>query len=224
MNVKDILSELKTLGTEQNVKIYRRHGVGENSFGVSFADLRRLAKRIKTDHAAALELWRSGVHEARMLAAMIADTAAADEALLDSWAADLDNYVLTDEFSKFVAGTSHARQKMEEWTKVGNEWIGRAGWQLLALLAMKDDSLSDSYLEGWLTVIERDIHSGKNRVRDAMNSALIAIGIRNRSLENKAVTAAGRIGVVNVDHGQTSCKTSDAVEYIKRTVRRRDKK
>ena len=101
------------------------------------------------------------------------------------------------------------------------EWIGRAGWQLLAHLAIRDAGLTDAYFEARLEEVEARLHGSKNRVRDAMNNAVIAIGLRNSRLERKAVQTARRIGPIVVDHGETSCRTPDAIEYIARAKRRR---
>ena len=95
---------------------------------------------------------------------------------------------------------------------------------MTANLAMKDQDLADDYFVELLTVIESGIRSRPNRVRDAMNNVLIAIGIRNPALEALALEAASRIGKVEVDHGQTGCKTPDASSYIRRTVARRQAK
>ena len=110
---------------------------------------------------------------------------------------------------------------MDQWSAARGEWIGRAGWLLLARLAMHDPELTDEDLKKKLVVIEREIHTRKNRTRDAMNSALIAIGLRNPSLKAAALAAAKKIGTVEVDHGETSCKTPDAAEYIARATARR---
>lgn len=217
----EIFSELEALGTEQNRKIYRRHGASDPLFGVSYANIEKLRKRIKTDHALAVSLWDSGNHDARILATMIADPRQATDRLLDGWLKASGNPVLTDAFVKYVSQTDLARKKMEKWIKSSNEWRGRAGWTLLAYLARTDKETSDDFFEGYIEIIERGIHSAKNRVREAMNSALIAIGIRNSSLEKKAVAAARRIGKVEVDHGDTNCKTPDAVEYIFKAAKRR---
>lgn len=215
------LAELESLGTEQNRKVYRRHGASDPLYGVSYANIEKLRKRIKLDHALALGLWASGNHDARVLATMIADPRQATDSLLESWSKDLGNYVITDAFVKYAGRTALARKKMEKWRKSNKEWIGSAGWQLLGFLAMEDKELADEFFEGYLEIIERDIHSGKNRVRHTMNMALVAIGIRNSKLEKKAIAAAQRIGKVEVDHGETGCKTPDAVEYIRKTVNRK---
>jgi 3-methyladenine DNA glycosylase AlkD len=224
MNKKQTLETLEKYGTAQNRKIYSRHGVSGKQFGVSYANLKKLQKQIKSDHRLAQALWKSGNHDARILATMIAEPEQTNLRELDEWAQDLDNYVITDAFSSFAAKTPYARKKMEKWSKSKGEWTGRAGWQLLAHLAMNDDELTNAYLENYVRTIEKDVHSRKNRVRDAMNSALIAIGIRNKKLERKALDAAKVIGKIDVDHGQTSCKTPDAVDYIKKAQHRKKKR
>lgn len=215
---------MESLGTAQNRKIYVRHGVSGNQFGLSFANLKKLQKRIKKDHPLSLALWETANHDCRILAAMVADPALADDAILESWCRDLDNYIITDSFAGFAGRTSSARIKAEQWRDHDAEWPGRAGWHMTANLAMKEPDLADDYFVELLAVIESGIHSRPNRVRDAMNNALIAIGIRNPALEALALEAAARIGKVEVDHGETSCKTPDAASYIRRTVARRQAK
>lgn len=217
MSSKQVLEELKELGTAQNRKVYRRHGIGEDMYGVSYANLGKLAKRIKTDHELATALWGSGVHDARVLATMIADPEQMTAAQVDGWVKDLENYVLSDAYAGLVSKTPFAPKRMEKWGKSKSEWVGRTGWLLLARLATSDDGVTDAGCERHLDIIEAEIHSRKNRVRDAMNSALIAIALRNPTLEKKALAAAKRIGKVKVDHGETSCKTPDAAEYIQKT-------
>lgn len=217
MTADDILSELEALGTEQNRKVYRRHGVGGAQFGVSYAHLRTLAKRIGRDHALARTLWASGNHDARVLATLIAHPPLTDEALLDAWVADLDSYVLTDAFSDFAAQTGWAQRKRDAWIDSDGEWIASAGWNLLARDALRDDGRPDDFFTSYLDRIERTIHAQKNRVRHAMNNALIAIGTRNDTLAAQATAVAERIGTVDVDHGATNCTTPDAAAYITKT-------
>lgn len=224
MKLPETLRQLESLGTEQNRKTYRRHGAGENLYGVSWADLGKLQKKIKKDHALAVELWATGNHDARILATMIADPKTMTSEDLDAWAASLSNYIETDAFSKLAAGSPLIREKIDRWTEADHEWIESAGWSLLAHLSMgKDGDLPDDFYQRYLAVIEKDIHNRKNRVRHAMNSALIAIGIRNETLTKKATAAAARIGKVEVDHGETGCKTPDAAEYIQKVLARKKK-
>jgi 3-methyladenine DNA glycosylase AlkD len=224
MNLNSALRELKRRGTAQNRKVYRRHGVGENMYGVSVADLRLLAKQIKIDHDLAVQLWATGNHDAQVLATLIADPTQLDAKTLDAWSKDLENYVITDQFAGLVARTPYWQKKAEKWHTARSEWIGRAGWNLIGQLALHQPDLPDNYFESYLIEIETHIHRQKNRVREAMNNALIAIGIRNPALQEKALSAAQTIGPVEIDHGETNCKTPDATEYILHTVEHRRKK
>jgi 3-methyladenine DNA glycosylase AlkD len=218
METQLLIQEMESLGTEQNRKIYRRHGVHRDQYGLSFANLKKLQKRIKKDHQLAQELWATSNHDCRILATMIADPAQGNDNLLEGWCRGLDNYVISDAFSGYVGQTALAQPKAERWTQSEEEWPGRLGWRLISILAMQDQHLPDSYFEACIETIEREIHGRKNMVRDAMNSALIAIGIRNSHLEELALSAAQRIGKVEVEHGKTNCKTPDAAAYIRRTL------
>jgi len=220
MSATAVLRELERLGTEQTRKTYRRHGVKGEQYGVLYAPLGKLAKRLKIDHALAGSLWASGNHDARILATMIADPAATTGAELDKWIRDVDNYVLADALAGLASRTPVARKKMEKWTLSTHEWVGRIGWGILARLAMADSNLTDEDFERYLEEIEKRIRGSKNRVRDAMNMAVISIGLRGAALETKAVAAAKRIGKVDVDHGDTSCKTPDALDYIRKAKAR----
>lgn len=220
MTLSDVLHSLEAVGSAQTRKIYGRHGVEPPLFGVSYTFLRKLARSLGTDQGLARQLWETGNHDARILATMVADPRASDPGLLEAWAQDLSNYVLTDALAAFVARTPHARALMERWSQSESEWIGQAGWNLLAILAGKDRKLPDDFFEPYLDQIEREIHDRKNRVRYAMNNALIAIGIRNRQLEGRALEIAAAIGPVEVDHGETSCETPDAAAYIARVRER----
>ncbi len=221
MTVNETMNELKSLGSEQTRKTYKRHGVKGDMFGVSYANLGKIKKKIKVDHKLAEQLWATGNHDARILATMIADPKQVDDKLLEAWAEDLDVYGLTDAFAKLVSATPLARKKMEKWTKSRQEWVGATGWQLVSFIAMNDRELADDYFDDYLSLIESNIHGSKNRVRYAMNGALIAIGIRSAGLEKKALAAAKKIGTVEVDHGETGCKTPDAAEYIQKVKGRR---
>jgi 3-methyladenine DNA glycosylase AlkD len=217
-----VMDELKALGTEQNRKLLKRRGVGENVYGVSYADLKKLVKKMKVNHDLAVQLWATGNHDARTLALMIADPGAATPELLESWVGDIHDYVMSDALGTYVSKTPHARQMMERWITSDDEWIGATGWNVLAGLATNNTALPDDYFEGYLDIIQRDLHTAKNRIRHSMNSALIAIGVRNSHLENVAVSTATRIGKVVVDHGQTDCKTPDAIAYIQKVKARRN--
>ncbi len=115
MTFHETMSTLESLGTEQNRKIYKRHGAGDVLFGVSFANFGKFKKQIKTDHSLASQLWSSGNADARILATMIADPQAATSAELNVWVHDIQHYGLGDLFATYVAKTPLAGAKMREW-------------------------------------------------------------------------------------------------------------
>lgn len=220
MTKAQAMTRLKSLGTAQNRKVYARHGVSGSFFGVSFANLRKLAKEIGRNTALAEQLWETENHDARMFATIVADPKDVASSRLDAWAKDLRNYVDSDALAALAGRTPYARHKMERWSRSKNEWIGRAGWTTLAHLAMDAESMPDASLEEYLGTIEREIHGRKNYTRYAMNSALIAIGGRGGALAKRALDVAKRIGTVDVDHGETGCKTPDAAPYIRKMLER----
>ncbi len=220
----ELLETLRALGKEKTAETYRRHGATGEVLGVSYADLGKLQKKHRGDHALAQELWKSGVHEARVLATQIAVPAEATRQQLESWLADLSGYPLTDALAGFAAQTRVADACMKAWMKSKSEWTASAGWRLLALRAMGEDGPGAEELETYLSVIESQIHRAQNRVRHQMNHALIAIGGSVPALEKRALQVAKAIGVVEVDHGDTSCETPDAASYIAKMKARRAKK
>lgn len=217
------LTRLEELGTPQNRKVYPRHGVREPLFGVSYANLRKLAKRLAPDHRLAAELWSSGNHDARVLATMVDDPSRVSERTLRHRVSDVDNYVLADALASLAGRTSLRDGLARDWTvDPRDEWAGTVGWSLVAAQALDaGGSPPDSYFTDRLSYIERHIQGAANRVRHSMNGALIAIGCRSAELRKAAEEAAGRIGKVEVDHGQTSCKTPDAIPYLGRVWRRK---
>lgn len=224
MLLEEVMQQLEEYGTEQNRKTYKNHGAKEPLFGVSFANLKLLKKKIKKDHDLAISLWETKNMDAMTLATMILDPNKVTTELLNKWVQEVDYYCLMDVLMTAICTSPIAIERMEEWTKSDDEWIGRAGWSLLANIAIKNKTLQDDSFSPYLEEIKENIHNEKNRKREAMNSALIAIGIRNEDLEQTAIEIAREIGKVQVDHGATSCKTPDAESYIKKARERAEKK
>jgi 3-methyladenine DNA glycosylase AlkD len=223
MNFAEVMTQLESFGSEQTRKTYGRHGVKNEMFGVSYANLGALTKKIKIDQPLAQQLWATGNHDAQLLATMIADPKLMSASLLEDWAKSLSNYPIGDAFAKLALQTPSAQKKLEKWMDAKNEWVSYAGWLMLAR-SVDNPELPDSYFENYLATIEQTIHSRRNRIRYVMNTALIAIGRRNDKLQKQALATAKKIGKVEVDHGDTSCKTPDARDYILKTAAHREKK
>ena len=215
MNASDVLKKLKKLGKKKTAEIYRRHGASGEVWGVSCADLATLKKTIKVDHNVAQSLWKSGVLDAQTLALMIADPAVLTPAEADEWLAQSRGEVLLGYLAQLVARTSFARDKLSMWMQSEDEFTRTAGYTVLSAL-LGAEQIPDEEARRHLNAIEATIRTSPNLARYAMNGALIAIGIHKPDLEKEAIAAARRIGKVEVDHGETNCKTPDAEEYIKK--------
>ncbi len=224
MTKTDVMKELRASGTAQNRKVYRQHGLRGEMFGVSYAALGKLRKRIKIDQPLADQLWATGNHDARALATMIADPSKIGVGKLNAWAKDVDNRGLAGAVSNVAAAAPSAKGRMEQWVVSKDEMIACTGWHTLASIARADNGLADAYFAKYVATIASKIHTSKNWVKYAMNNALINIGVRNPVLEKKAIAVAKRLGRVEVDHGETGCKTPDAVPYIERIWERMLKK
>ncbi|MBC8366973.1 DNA alkylation repair protein [bacterium] len=223
MTVKQVISELKALGTAQNRKIYRRHGVMGQQFGVSYANLGKLSKTLGKDSELARGLWASANHDARVLACMLADSTDFKANELDVMCRELDNYVITDAFSGLAARCASANARMKKWCGAKGEWVSAAGWNMVCSAAGRSE-LDDTFFIEQIELIENTIHASKNRTRHSMNQALICIGLRGPQMRKAAVAAAKRIGKVEVDHGATSCKTPEVEDYIAKTLAHRKTK
>jgi 3-methyladenine DNA glycosylase AlkD len=218
MTLKQAMKALEAAGSAQIRAIYSRHGAGENQFGVKFADLGKIRKQIGTDLKLAAELWATGNSDARMLACMVADAKMLSADTLQAWVESIGYSGLALVFAQQLAGKSpHRKELMLRWIEAPGEYVAQAGWDLLAQMAMNDKATPDEFFMPYVERIEREIHTERNRVRYAMNSALIAIGTRSEVLRGPAVAAARRIGTVVVDHGETGCKTPAAEDYIQKT-------
>lgn len=222
-SLSEVMADLSSLGTAQNVKIYARHGVSGAQFGVSFANLSKLQKQIKTDHELSRALWATKNFDAMNLATLICEPKRFSSSELDQMARDLENHAITDTFVRVVAHSPYAHKKAEAWRKKKNEWVARAGWMVVAAVAARGDKEDVAWLKSLLPEIKKNIHTSKNRVKDAINYALIAIGGYHDVLTGPALKVADAVGTVDVDHGETGCQTRPARPYIEAMVERRSR-
>ena len=222
MKTQEVLASLKKLGKPQTAAIYKRHGSGDNVFGVLTSEIAKIAKKIKVNHPLAMELWQTGNAETRILALLIADPeklslADADRLLKEGQVRSVGCYL-----SGLLARSPIAERLMQAWMKSPHEFTREMGYGILGVRLKNDpDSISDSAAEKVLTTIEKEIHRSPNWARYAMNGTLISIGVFKPTLGKMAIITAERIGKVHVDHGETNCKTPDAVAYIKKASKRK---
>jgi 3-methyladenine DNA glycosylase AlkD len=195
MDVAEIVRRFESLSDPDAVAGMARFGIrAEKVYGIRIPALRKLAKEIGKDHELALELWRDGSREARILAAMVDDPARVTEEQLDSWVADLDNWEDCDQCCmNLFDKTTFAVRKCFEWSSRKETFVKRAGFALMARLAWTARDLTNNQIELlFLPIVEQSV-DGRNDVKKAISWALRQIGKRNRALNRKAIGIAQQI-------------------------------
>jgi 3-methyladenine DNA glycosylase AlkD len=193
--VRDALAWLKRRGTRRDREGMARYGiVADKVFGVSVANIQRLARRLGRDHDLAAALWETGWYEARMLCAFVDEPARVTAAQMDRWAADFDNWAICDTLCFHLFDrTPHAWRKVERWSRRREEFVKRAAFALLASLGLHDKETGDEPFQRSLALIERGAADERNFVKKGVSWALRAVGRRNPALNAAAVDAARRL-------------------------------
>jgi len=218
----EILKKLESLGNPEAVKGMALFGIkSARVCGVSAPNLRRIAKETGEDHALAQRLWASGIYEARIIACMIDDPGKLSEEQLEQWVSDFDSWAVCDGCcSSLFDKTEFAYRKAAEWSGRREEYVKRAGFVLMATLAVHDKRAGDEKFLKFLPVIEREAVDERNYVKKAVNWALRQIGKRNLNLNKAAVETAEDIH--KVDSRATKWISSDALrELTSAAVQRR---
>ena len=195
MPYTDIIQKLKSLSDPEAVKGMARFGINpENTLGVSIPSVRGIAKETGKDHNLAQQLWASGIHEARLIACFIDRPEMVTEIQMESWAGGFDSWDICDQCcSNLFDKTRFAYEKAGEWSNREEEFVKRAGFVLMAALAVHDKKATDEELFQFLPIIERGATDDRNFVKKAVNWALRQIGKRNLNLNKAAVKTAEEI-------------------------------
>ncbi len=192
---KAILAELRRLGTKRNVEGMARFGItAKNVYGVAKPKMGELAKRIGKNHELALQLWDSGVHDAKILAGMIDVPAKVTAKQMNRWVRDFDNWDTCDgTCCHLFVFAAPAWDRAIEWTKRADEFQKRAGFALIAYLAYRDKSATNAQFKKMFPILLREARDDRNFVRKAVNWALRNIGKRNLALNRAAIQAAEKM-------------------------------
>jgi len=223
-DVDGVIREMKKLSNPGNVEGMARFGINpERTLGICAPDLMSMAKRLKKDHTLAKQLWDSGLHEARILAAMIDDPLKVTERQMEDWIKDFDSWDVCDQVtSRLFDKTPFAYRKVREWTRRDEEFVKRAGFAMMAALVVHDKKASDREFERFLPMIVREAKDERNYVRKAVNWALRTIGKRNKALNRKAIRTAE--GIRKIDSKSARWIAADALRELKsEAVQRRFK-
>lgn len=218
-DAKHILKKLKALGSEQTVKIFRKHGADGDMYGVKVADLKKVLREIKGDQELAMALWDTGNSDAMYLAGLAADGAQMTKSQLDHWAKTAWWYMLSEYAVPFVAAENPACfQLSTKWMRSRQESIASSGWASYAngIGVWDDDQLDKDQITDLLADIPSKIEKAKGRVRYCMNGFVICVGTYVPSLTQAAKATAKSIGKVEVDMGETSCKVPLATVAIEK--------
>jgi 3-methyladenine DNA glycosylase AlkD len=216
MNLETILAALKAQANPDNVSGMARFGIRPTTmvYGMSMPVLRQMAKDIGKNHALALELWQAGVHEAQILATLIDDWKQVTEAQMETWVRDFDSWDVCDQCCiNLFRKTPWAHQKAVAWSAEDTEFVKRAGFVLMATLAVHDKKAGDEAFERFLPIIQREAGDSRNFVKKAVNWALRQIGKRNAQVNGLAIQTAEAIG--DLDSKAAKWVAADALRELR---------
>ncbi len=219
MTYDAVIAELKTYSQKTFERIFDNHGAGGQSWGVKIEDLKKIQKKVKTDHALALQLYDSGISDAQYLAGLIADEKQITKEELRHWAQEASWSMISEYTVPWMAADSPYGWELGlEWIDAKEEALQATGWATLAsvVAVQQDEDLDLPALQRLLNRVERTIHASGNRVRYLMNSFVIALGASVPALTDEAQAAGRTIGKVKVDMGKTACKVPFAPDYIQK--------
>ena len=199
MTAPEILAALRAQANPANVAGMARYGISTTgTLGVPVVEIRRLAREAGRSHSLAEELWASGVHEARILATIVDEPARVTRRQMDRWARDFDSWDVCDQACQNVFRyTPFAWTAARDWAGARREFVRRAGFSLMAGLAVKDKVAPDEDFEALLRLIAGAATDQRNLVKKAVNWALRAIGKRNLHLRHAAIAAAEDIRTID---------------------------
>jgi 3-methyladenine DNA glycosylase AlkD len=220
--LEEVLKEIRSHSNPSAVAGMARFGIStKNAYGLSKPQLRMIARKLGKDHLLAGQLWSTGIHEARIFAGMIDEPDKVTERQMEEWVSAFDSWDICDGCcSELFDKTSMAYRKAVEWSGRREEFVKRAGFALIAALAVHDKKAPDTKFRRFLPIIKRESKDERNFVRKAVNWALRQIGKRNQHLNQLAVKTAQRIQ--RMDSKSARWIASDALrELTSPTVRRR---
>lgn len=215
MKTSEIVERLKSMGSRRDREGMARFGINtEKAYGISIYKLRELAKETGNDHALAQGLWKTGIHEARILASIIDQPEKVTEGQMERWVREFDSWDLCDQAcSNLFDKTQYAYKKAAEWSSRNEEFVKRAGFALMAALAVQDKKALDGDLERFLPYIRKHAVDERNYVKKAVNWALRNIGKRNKNLNRKSIKTA--VEIKNMPSSSARWIAADALRELK---------
>ena len=199
MNLEEVMEELKARADKETKEKAKKYGIdSRNSLGISLTELRELSKKLEREtddpHSLATELWNTDVFEARELAAIIDRPGKVTDDQMEEWVKDFDSWALCDLVCQdLFSRTDMAEKKIREWTSREEEFVKRAGFALLAKIALYRKDAPDKSFLSYFPLIERESDDERKYVKKAISWALREIGKRNKELNIQAIELAQRL-------------------------------
>ncbi|MGG8495873.1 DNA alkylation repair protein [Tenacibaculum sp. TC6] len=193
MTYHEIIERLYELQDADKVILKeKRFGIiANNSLGIYHKELKELAKEIGTDNKLAIQLFESGIYEARLLCSKLFNPKNITEDLMEKWVKTFENWEICDSFCMAIFAKSElALLKMLEWTERSSEFEKRAGFTIMATYCMADKKAENDLFEQFFPIIKREAHDDRLYVKKAVNWALRNIGKRNVDLNKRAIEVA----------------------------------
>jgi 3-methyladenine DNA glycosylase AlkD len=193
--VKDIVEKLKSKANPDNLKGMARYGISTaNRLGNSIPFLRELAKEIEKNHKLALELWKKGIDETRILASMIGEEDKLTEDQAEKWVVDFNSWDVCDQVCmNLFKKLPFVEKKIKEWSKKEEEFVKRAAFSLIACIAVYDKEKPDNEFIKFFSVIKKASTDERNYVKKAVSWALRNIGKRNKNLNKEVIKFAKKL-------------------------------
>ncbi len=194
MEFTEVMERLKAAGRPEQLAGMARYGLtGEKRLGVCMPDIRKLAKEIKSDHGLALRLWKTGIPDAMILAAIVDDPKQITREQTEEWVVGISSWDVCDQLCMTLDKLSFADEFVEAWSSREEEFVKRAAFALIACLAWHDKAATDEQFIGFLSIIKDGSTDERNFVKKAVNWAFRNIGKRNRELNKAALSSAREI-------------------------------
>jgi len=214
MTVEHIMRRLEHFADPKNAEGMVRFGISsKGTLGVPIPTLRMIAQDIGKNHDIALELWETGIHEARILAGYVDEPRCVTSGQLERWVKDFDSWDVCDQVcGNLFDRTPFAYDKAFEWSRKQDEFVKRAGFVMMACLAVHDKKAKDPMFEQFFPIIKREAHDERNFVKKAVNWALRQIGKRNPHLNDYAIVCANELQ--NMDSKAAKWIAADAIREL----------
>jgi len=214
-STKDILNKLKAKARPDQLEGMARYGISsERRLGVNVPDMRKIAKDAGKDHALALELWKTGIPDAQIVAALMAEPDKLTDAQMEDWVKDFNSWDVCDQVCMNLFDKSPLTiKKIHDWSGRQEEFVKRAAYALIACVAWHDKAAEDDTFIQLFPVIKRGATDERNYVKKSVNWALRHIGKRNSQLNKAAIEVAEEIG--QMDSKAARWIASDALRELK---------